>query len=327
MPDTLTDQIIQSLTYSKLRVTFEALEDIRFSHPYKGSAFRGSLLNTFMKNACLLEKPPRHCNTCTLRHGCLYHRFNANDLPAGHPLFGRYTMPPRAYIIDPVPDSAMAYDNGQFFGFDLILIGNAAGQFSPFLRSIFTGMGRQGIGIERGRFKLLALQYADGADTFHNLPAIGLPMVLSLSAMQPKPVSRSVTLRFETPVRFVSGGKPLTDPPEFDLLIKSLLTRLALLSIVYCNSGISDFEKHVKEIQTGVALKSEQLQWEGIISHSASRQREGDDALYDYNGHTGVITYAGRVAPWAALLNAGELLHVGSTATFGLGKYSIVQDG
>lgn len=326
MPHTLIGQIIQSITYSKFRVTFEALEEIRFSHPYKGSAIRGSMLDTFMKEACLIKNPPRNCNTCHFRFGCLYHRFNANELPTGHPLFGRYTMPPRAYIINPAPNGALVYNKGTLFGFDLLLIGKAAGEFSPFLQSILTGMGHQGIGVNRGRFKLATLQYADNAHTFHDMPATGLPLELHLSAMKTKPLNRLVTLRFETPVRFVSGGKPLTDPPEFDLLIKSLLTRLALLSIVYCDSGAIDFEKHISELHTGVSVKSEQLQWEGTLSHSAGRQRLGHNPLHEYNGHIGTITYSGRIAPWAALLTAGELLHVGSTAVFGLGKYSIIQN-
>jgi CRISPR/Cas system endoribonuclease Cas6 (RAMP superfamily) len=45
----------------------------------------------------------------------------------------------------------------------------------------------------------------------------------------------------------------------------------------------------------------------------------------NFDGIVGDITYEGEgINDWIMLLTLGSWLHVGSTATFGLGKYSIM---
>jgi CRISPR/Cas system endoribonuclease Cas6 (RAMP superfamily) len=49
------------------------------------------------------------------------------------------------------------------------------------------------------------------------------------------------------------------------------------------------------------------------------------DTTMNFDGMTGQITYQGEgLNNWMPLLSMGSFLHAGSTATFGLGKYSLI---
>lgn len=56
--------------------------------------------------------------------------------------------------------------------------------------------------------------------------------------------------------------------------------------------------------------------WERYSNRQRTRMKLG--------GVVGTATYAGDLAPFLPLLSLGEWLHVGKGATFGLGKYQIL---
>ena len=111
--------------------------------------------------------------------------------------------------------------------------------------------------------------------------------------------------------------------PEFKLFIKYLINRLGTLSCIYCNSQIFEYEEYIKDFKTDIRVVYDDLKWKKIKSNSKVRKAKGESVTNIYKGWVGLITYSGNLSSYSALLSAGEILHVGSTTTFGLGKYSI----
>ena len=317
------NQIIKAITYSKLLVTFEALEDIELAQEYKGGIFRGSLLRAIMEHECLVKSGPRVCKTCDLRFSCSYFRFSVNELQPGHSLYGKNTFPPKAYILNPLPDGRSSYRKGSQFAFELILVGEAIEMFFPLLTKAFKSMGENGLGIGRKRFRPVNLEYADSMNNFKPLTAFTVPQALSLAENPVKPLNSKLTLNFTTPLRFMSNDKPLKDLPSFDMLCVALFNRIKNLAALYCNY-VDNSNLNIGNTKSDVIIENSKLQWCGFVSFSSQREKLGEKSLYNYEGNMGTITYTGDLRPWATLIAAGEVVNAGAAAIFGLGKYEII---
>ena len=296
---------------SKLKITFEATEKVELPQ-YKGATFRGSMGHAFRQLVCTF--PGKKCEQCMRTESCLFAEMYCRQLPVKHPAFGKFTSPPRPYIINPMPSTETNFPAGNRFWFELILIGSIIKPLSTLLPLLFSRMGENGIGRGRGRFVPSSLEHADNMGNYSPMPAVGTPGILQLSALKPELSTETVSLFFETPVRFLSGRKPLTDAPSFDRLVSNLSLRLALLASVYCNEEFNAGPE-TDNPNESVRIEKHDLKWVNWQHYSGTK-----NLTMKFDGFTGEITYCGEIRKWDWLLSAGEIVHTGSTATFGLGK-------
>lgn len=326
MPFGIIDQIINSITYIRLLITFEADEDIILPRFTKGATFRGCLGDAFRKQVCKFDTMPP-CEQCKIRFECPFFHLFSNELQKNHPGHGRYTKPPKSYIINPMPDNSAQFVKGSRFWFELILIGESAGIFLPYIPGLIRAMGETGIGQGHKKFHPVDLSFANQAGVFETLPAIGSPWIHELSNTLERSLHDKVTLRFETPLRLESNGNYVESIPEFDRFTKAMFQRLVLIAIIYCKMPWFDIEMERSKIETGITIRDHHLVWEKH-KHFSSELRNSTGTVKMgkakwLNGYTGKITYTGNLEPWSALLWAGERMHVGSSATFGYGMYRI----
>jgi len=314
--------VLASITYSKLRITFEVIDHICFGQEYRGSAFRGSMLRAFMQQECRFRNPKTACSACRFRYDCLYYGFSANELQPGHVLHGRFTNPPEGYIVYPPADGKQEYEPGEKFSFELILFGNMTQLFFPALSAAIGKMGANGMGKDRGRFKAVLLEYANKNNTFRPLPAFALPSELPLAVRSKDKPHERITVQFLSPVQF-KGVKPDPgNPPDLHSLLSSVWLRAMTISVIYCGyeGPYVQFPKTSKE---AFAFKNSGLKEASFWSHSAQRSKQGISPLKKYSGLTGTITYEGNFDDCFALLKAGEVLQAGSLTTFGMGRYTV----
>jgi hypothetical protein len=309
------DQILQTITYTKLLITFEAIDNVELP-PYKGATFRGSLGHAFRRLVCTY--PGLACEKCRLKRDCLFALMYSKPLASEHPAFGRFTLPPRPYIINPMSGNETKFLPGSQFWFELILIGDAVKKLLPVLPAVFNAMGEGGIGKGRGRFRPVSLQHSNINGVFEPLPAIGQPHTLQLFSKDTEPFGKSLTLRFDNPLRLLSDRKPMKEPPEFNRIIGNLAMRMTLLANVYCGSSWLDYTQ-IEELESEYKIINHNLEWVDWRHFSGTKKIN-----MNFDGHIGSISYGGEFGQWTALIRAGEILHAGSTATFGLGKYTIV---
>lgn len=312
------DTAISKIRFSILRVSFKALEPIRIS-AYKGSAFRGCLGDALRRVACRYNsyKP---CEKCRFNQSCSLSALYNSPLPANHALFGKFTTPPRPYILNPMPGQQTTIEKDEVFFFDLTLVGTAL-MHLPALIQAFQVMGELGLGTLQSKFEPVKLEHFVPLYGFMPLPVFAPPAEIVPVVLPFKNFTNEVKLRFIHPVRFLSAGKPFRDAPPFGLLAENLAQRIALLVHLYCGAEWINTD----DIATGcnnIQVTNHNLEWKDWTRFSGKQGMR-----QNYDGHLGTITYTGELAPWQKLLNMGCWLHTGSTATFGMGKYEIDVNG
>lgn len=322
MPLPITS-VLKSITYSKLRITFAAVDPITFGQEYRGSAFRGSLLRALMQQECRYNNPKIVCSACRFRQECLFYAFSSNELQPGHVLHGRFTNPPEGYIVYPPADGKQDYDPGEKFSFELILFGNTTRLFFTALSFAFGKMGSNGIGINRGKFAPVLLEHADRNNKFKPLPAFAFPSVLPFEYKSKEKPHEHLTVQFLSPVQF-KGIIPKPDnPSDLTLILSSVWLRAMTFSLLYCDYE-GPYVQFPKTMLESFSIKNSSLKEVSFWSHSAQRSKLGISPLKKYNGLTGTITYKGNFEDYFALLKAGEILQCGTLTTFGLGRYKII---
>lgn len=145
----------------------------------------------------------------------------------------------------------------------------------------------------------------------------------------PQPTTRTVTLRFLTPARIRVNGDLQTEL-SFDLLVRNLLRRVSMLAAVHTGGSAGnpspvagprsvldlDYRGLIERAKSVATVKSSLRWWD--LERYTNRQ----DGKLKVGGLIGEVEYeGGSVEEFLPLLFAGELLHVGTGTSFGLGKF------
>jgi len=306
---------------------FIKVSEVMVLPPYKGAVFRGALINAFRRLVCAV--PRTDCKDCLLQQRCLFAKIFEPSFAADFPDAGKYSDPPRPYVINPPSNSRQAFHPGESLSFDLALMGYAGDALPYFVYSIIE-MGRRGIGSESGKqrsswgkFQLFQVDRMQGAESFTIYDAYSQ----SLKAFPPCPPAHperkyptvsQITLNLLTPLRLKVKNK-LATTLTFPLFFKHLQERILLLSRLYgdpsCLAHMSSLQTLAQQVET----TTDNLFWYEWERYS-TRQKEH----HKFGGLKGTITFSGNMEPFLPYLRTGELVNVGSNATFGQGRYEIV---
>lgn len=309
---------LEHITFTRVNVRFEAQETI-YLPEYKGSAFRGCMGWALRSEVCTF--PKRKCDQCPERYNCAYPQLYHSFVEPHHPCSRKYPQAPHPYIINPMQGNQTLFTEGEQFGFELSLIGKAAGHL-PLLMRVFERMGAMGIGKQKGRFVPTGISLMDQQAQWASLPWFTHPEAIRLSELPlPASVAEQLKLTFETPVRMKKNGKLLIEAPPFELLAERLSLRMALLAHFHC--GAPWTEQYPAPLHGEISIRQSNMQKTDWRRYSGSQ-----DTRMNFDGLTGQIVYEGKTLDrWLPLLAAGSWLHAGSTATFGLGRYTINRNG
>ncbi|TAN42611.1 MAG: CRISPR-associated protein Cas6, partial [Nitrospirae bacterium] len=198
---------------------------------YKGSTFRGGFGNVFRRIVCALKK--NDCKDCLLKEKCIYSYVFETPPPAETKVMKKYTAAPHPFIIEPPVDRKRAYTPNDVIKFNLVLVGRAL-EYLPYFIYTFNELGGIGIGKGRGKY-LLEKVSADSKRIYSSETKVIDPFSKITCAIPFEAIcddcSRKslLTLEFLTPTRVVRNADLVLDL-EFDILIRQLLRRIALLA-------------------------------------------------------------------------------------------------
>ncbi len=291
---------------------------VRAEGPLQLPPYAGSMLRGAFGHALLALSPLPHTDgkPCALHASCPYCQlFAAPPLP-GHSL-QKFSAMPQPYVIEPPTGGAQQLQAGQTFDFGLVLIGKALGDLPTVLqawqRALRTGLGRGHtpctlieIFDENGLQRL-----SDKREQLSNLNVVVPP---------PPALHTQATLHFHTPLRLQVQGKPVRagQLTARDLLI-ALARRTQLLCDVHLGAAAPQQDFAVLSTQAAaITLHSEDLHWFDWGRYSQRQQQE-----MQLGGLLGSVQLQGDLAPFAALLQLGQWLHIGKNATMGLGGYRL----
>jgi hypothetical protein len=309
---------LEYISFLRVRVVFEAIEPLVLPQ-YKGSAFRGCLGETLRAEVC--THGGLECEKCKERYSCLFSQLFNSYVDPNHPHQRKYSKSPHPFIIEAMPGIQTDFKSGETFGFDLTLIGKA-GEYLNLLLCVFQRMGETGIGKGKNRFKPTSFQLLNEDLKYELLPYFAQTTNIPFVKLPIPIVQKNITFLLENPLRLKENGKLLLTPPSFDLLLDRLTLRLGLLAHFYCGSPWFEQEELSQFLPSGVQITAAEVKEVDWRRFSGTQDR-----TMNFDGLIGSVTYNGTgLNLWMPLIALGSWLHVGSTAAFGLGKYSFICD-
>ncbi len=323
----------RALRVGVFEFTWRAQEDARLPR-FKGSTVRGALGWAFKRVVCI--RPDGQCERCVVQQSCHYPYVFETSPPAEAPAFRGQRYAPHPYVLEPPLEEKEHYAAGEPVTFSLLLFGRAVTAL-PYVILAVDWAGRAGIGRGRARFALETVRQreADGRTSviYDGLSKrflwerneLRLDAFIQARRLQFRDhVGNRVRLRFQTPTRVRVGGD-LQDTLPFDLLVRSVLRRLWQLMLVHGDETPTLDHRPLIERARAVPTLHQALTWRDWERYS-HRQR----TKMRLGGFIGEVEYELGESAWAdflPLLIAGELLHVGTGTTFGLGKYELKASG
>jgi CRISPR-associated endoribonuclease Cas6 len=298
--------------------------------PYKGSTLRGGFGTAFRRVVCVMKG--KECAQCLLKSKCIYCYVFETPPPQDTKVMRKYEAAPHPFIIEPPAETKRDYHPGDTITFGLTLIGKAI-DYLPYFIFTFDELGKTGLGKGRGNFELKTvlnhgaeIDTSNGENAIYNSDTKTLnrfdthaleigPVVFDDSATQPS----ALTLNFLTPTRIAYNGR-ITENIEFHVIVRNLLRRISLLAYFHSNDQ-TGHELDIKDvIEKAMAVRIANKRFHRYDWERYSGRQE---QKIDMGGFVGDISFEGQVIPFVPLLKAGEVLHIGKSTVFGLGRYEI----
>jgi hypothetical protein len=321
--------IPSSFRLARYRFTLTARDPIRVP-PFKGSTLRGGFGHAFKHLVCF-QPEVKTCASCLLRYTCPYSYVFETPVPPDAEVLSKNDRAPRPLVIEPPLDRRTDYPPGERLTFHVTLVGRAM-DFLPYFLVAFQELGRQGLGRERGRFKLSRVEALapfgeeaapvyDEAQPAH-IHARALPADWdSVEARAAQLPPDHVTLTFLTPARLKHKGRWVRQGPPFGALVKVLLGRVSSLSYFHCGERLEVDFRGLIDRAAEVHIAQSETHWEDW-SRFSGRQKQ----RVEMGGLVGRVTYEGDLREYLPLLALGELVHVGKGTVFGNGQMSLCLD-
>lgn len=303
--------------FARYRFRFKVTSTLHFPE-YAGSKIRGIFGRQLRKTSCMTKM--KECSACPLKPTCPYTTIFETAAPVEHKI-QNFSQIPHGYIFEAPLGGEHTYMVGEVLQFDLVLVGKIRHLLALIIYSIQKGFER-GIGYGSAQLTEVLFETGEGFETIY-LPEEGQirehRAEILLKGIIP---SSDGSLRLDclTTLRLQRKGC-LLDAQSMDgrTFLMALVRRIGLLMEFYDRTLEIDFEK------LSGAAGSVELKVEGQWSHwkrYSTRQKQ----LMDLAGIKGQIVLNNVDPVFYPFLELGTLSHVGKNASFGLGKYRIVEE-
>ncbi|MBW2087258.1 MAG: CRISPR system precrRNA processing endoribonuclease RAMP protein Cas6 [Deltaproteobacteria bacterium] len=313
---------LKNFNFCVYRLTLEAVEKIELARLNKGITLRGAFGSIFRRLVC--HDLNTRCHHCPMHGSCPYGFIFTPMVPPEAKRLRLNRDIPRPFVIRPPVDGKNIYRPGDRLRFELVVVGKAQ-DFLPYFIVTFEELGRQGIGIRRGRFSMRKLEVLrpDGAwdEVFRSDDRMVRPPEKPLSynllfGTEKPPEPGKLRIRFLTPVLIKEGGRWVR--PNFAPLVKRLRDRINSLSYFYCNETLEMNFRLFGDMAEKVRTIYNDLRW---VEEKRVSKHKGLNHLL--KGYVGKVEFEGNLVAFMPFLRIGEFIHVGKATAFGQGWYKI----
>lgn len=314
-----------SFKLAHYRFTLEAQEPMMVS-PVQGNALRGGLGHVLKRLACF---QPKACfDRCQQSCDCPYGYIFETTPPPDSEALRNLSDIPRPFIIRTSLDRSGSIRVGDRLSFELILVGQGIKYLRYFIGA-FQELTRQGLGKHRNRLRLVtveALPCDDGmpqlvydAQTEIFYPATEvLGMLNIMRHIAQWPLDR-LTLEFVTPTRLKYQQGWIQEGPPFEILIRTLLSRISSLSYFHCGQLLDVDFRGLIDQAAEISIVKQETRWQDWTRFSGRQKRR-----IEMGGLVGRVTYSGKLNNYLPLLALGEFIHVGKGAVVGNGQIRVI---
>lgn len=242
--------------------------------------------------------------------------------PTTDPVMLRQVQKPgAAVVLSPDTNLQGTFSAGQQITLPALFIGDGVVCVKAFLL-LLNLLGERGIHRGQGRFNIDSLILNNGSNNATRSaaePETLAPAVIPLGwrLLQTAPLTK-VNLKIISPMRLIKRGKPLFRL-NFNDLFTSVLRRVGGLAAFHSGTEIDLDHHRLIALANEVEYCDYDLHWRDWRHLEQGRKSQG------LGGLTGVMTLTGGSLPdllW--LFELGSLLHVGKGASYGFGRYRLV---
>lgn len=250
--------------------------------------------------------------------GCPYHLTFSQPLSVDPAALRRYQKPSLPFAFH-IPLVSEPPNEGDTVELCLVITGSAVNLVIDYIAAL-EGMLRSPAFRRRFSASLMKVESSgyDRCRTLIMVPGKGMAMdrvtTLSLQGLRKSSVLApdAVTVAIVTPMRIMAEGRPLREF-SFSPFIRALCRRVSAMAYYYGGSEAELDFKWLAERSRSVACADADITW---VEWGSS-----------WSGLLGSATFTGDLTEYHPFLLAGEYLHVGKGATFGLGRYAIGKVG
>jgi CRISPR-associated Csx14 family protein len=115
-----------------------------------------------------------------------------------------------------------------------------------------------------------------------------------------------------------NGQRELLQKLSFFPFIQSLIGRISMLALFHCDSSLDlDFSSFLDQAKT-ISVENDSLNWQTWLRYSGKQKRR-----MNWGGLVGELDFVGEISQFLPYIRLGEYIHVGKSATFGLGQYKV----
>lgn len=319
--------MFENFHLAKYEVVLEAGQEGLILPPYKGSTLRGGFGSAFKRLVCFQKSPGTTCHECLLVSNCPYSFIFESSPPPDAKILRNYRDIPRPFILEPPLDSRTYYPPGEKLIFHLVLIGKSI-QYLPYFILVFREMANRGIGKKR---LPAVIREVNAVNAFSGEKELIYPLAngavrsdLDLSVQGQEILDRwsgldtqEVQVEFVTMTR-LKFEEALSDTPEFHIIIRHLLRRVSTLLAFYHDCRMEVNFKELIEAAQKIKLVDNQTRW---VDWERYSNRQQNRMLM--GGILGTARYEGEIGSFVPLLKLAELIHIGKSVVFGMGKVEV----
>jgi CRISPR-associated endoribonuclease Cas6 len=285
----------ETFTYSTIYITIQ-LKSSAILPKYKGSLFRGVLGKTMRHLSCLKKRTS--CNECEVVISCPYANLYKPRLILGNQLI---TVP---FVIFS-PDNREFLERGETISLQLTLFGDFI-EDREFFLECFENARKVGLGNNRARFEIIEIKQGKNGNSTKQ----------SLAGITPyeNPVKK-LKIRYLSPVSLYKKQKHIYAPRPEEI-IEYLVHRINRL-----NKSIWQVKDYTLDRKIFALEKLNVTHYD--IRYQKIFKSKGLGNKVELSGFTGNMEITGPLDMLYPLFRAGEILHIGSRTSYGLGKYEM----
>lgn len=312
--------VLPRIPYLRLRVLLRAQRDATLP-AYKGSMLRGAFGHALRKVVCMMP-PEQPCESCLLRPVCYFTKIFDPFCPTQPPPFLQgLPITPRPYIFEPANEQRHLAA-GDPLELDLLLFGQAT-DLQIYALLAIERMAVAGLGRHRAPFRLerVLARKPDGSwrivlDEGRMRGHSGArPSFPEVNGLDP---SRAV-LRFHTPTR-LRVEHDHVETTTFPELAEAMLRRVMEVAWFHVTNPQIDWRvERLLDLARDVRIVRSDLRWQDWERYNLQQK-----TLMNMGGFMGSVEIEGNLEPFAPLLRAAEIVHVGRGTPFGLGRVEVV---
>ena len=288
------------------------------SHAW-GTTLRGGFGSALRELTCAM--PGRACRECSLNSVCPYGYLFETPIDGRSAVMRKYTNAPHPFVFEPPIGTRRSVKEGELATLAFVLVGQAAEYLPHFLLTL-SELGRRGLGMHRVPYTVMRFEDETGRVIYdrHEGERLLPPEPVALRVAPGRSERRRFALRFLSPVRLTVRGKLARRITLYDIAA-ALRRRLFLLSAFHQRGAPIEADEIFLDAARNVRLVREDMRWIDDRRLSTRQKRE-----IPIGGLAGSLVFEGDYGLLKPLLAAGEYVHVGKNAVFGLGRYEIVTE-